>query len=213
MENHRLKRWIKNKANFLRAVRLLGGKCCECGESHIATLDFHHLDPNQKEFTVALLLRTNDWVKIENELKKCKLVCSNCHRKTHFDANLYEQHRVEIEQRADGITPLREIKLRRWSDDEIKLLTEIYAQGACWEYIGRKLSRTACVIKRKIEELIAAGEIKKVKRKGQRKNPKFVDKTEILRLWDAGNNVTTISSLLEVSPSPIYRILREEGKV
>jgi DNA invertase Pin-like site-specific DNA recombinase len=190
----------------------MGGQC-ECGESHIAALDFHHLDPNEKEFVVAVLLRTNDWDAIEKELKKCKLVCSNCHRKLHFDANFYEQHRVEIEQRADGIVPLREIKLRRWTDEEVELLVKIYSQGSCWEYIGRKLSRTAGVVKRKVEELIATGKLKKVKRKSERKNPKFVDSTEILRLWNEGKNVTTISSLLEISPSPIYRILRQEGKV
>lgn len=27
--------------------------CCKCGESHIATLDFHHLDSSKKEFSLA----------------------------------------------------------------------------------------------------------------------------------------------------------------
>jgi len=211
MKLHRLKRWIKNKANFLRAVKLLGGQC-ECGESHIAALDFHHLDPNQKEFVVAILLRSNDWSKIESELKKCKLLCSNCHRKAHFDANLYEQHRVEIEQRADGIVPLREIKLRRWFDEEVRLLVKLYSQGSCWEYIGRKLSRTAGVVKRKVGELLASGQIKKVKRKSKRKSPKVVDSETVLRLWSEGHNAVGIASLLEVGLSQIYRILRK-GKV
>lgn len=211
MEQYRLKQWIKDKANFLRAVKLLGGQC-DCGESHIAALDFHHLDPSQKEFSVAILLRINDWSKIESELKKCKLVCSNCHRKSHFDANLYEQYRVEIEQRADGIVPLREIKLRRWSEEEVELLAKLYSQGSCWEYIGRKLSRTAGVVKRKVKDLLAEGKVKKVKRKTKRKSPKVVDSETVLRLWSEGHNAVGIASMLEVSLNQIYRILRE-GKV
>ena len=208
MEQYRLRQWIKDKANFLRAVNLLGGQC-SCGESDIATLDFHHLDPNQKEFSVAVLLRSSDWGKIETELKKCQLKCSNCHRRLHFDANLYEQHRVEIERRATGWEPLREIKLKKWSEPEVKLLAKLYLQGSCWEYIGRKLFRTAGVIKRKVRELIAVGDLEKTKRKGKRKSPKFVDSETVLALWDKGTNAVGIASLLEVSVSQIYRILRE----
>lgn len=208
MRKYALKQWIKDKANFLRAVAFLGGKC-ECGESHIAVLDFHHIDPSQKEFSVAVLLRLSDWSKIETEIKKCKLVCSNCHRKHHFDANLYEEHRVEIEQRATGWEPIREVKLKRWMESEVEQLTQLYSQGVCWEYMGRKLSRTASVVKRKIKELLVAGKIQKVKRKGKRKSPKFVDSETVVRLWNEGHNAVGIASLLEVSLNQIYRILRE----
>lgn len=209
MEQYRLKQWVKDRANFLRAVKLLGGQC-DCGESHIAALDFHHLDPNQKEFSVAVLLRSNDWGKITAELDKCQLKCSNCHRKSHFNANLYEQHRVEIEQRAAGWEPLREIKLRKWSEPEIEELCRFYSQGSCWEYIGRKLSRTASVIKRKVGELITDGRLKKVKRKGKRKSPKIVDSEAVVSLWNKGHTAVGIASSLEASVSQIYRILREK---
>ena len=57
--------------------------CSECGESHIACLDFHHLDPNEKEGSISKMISTP--IKLEKELKKCIVLCANCHRKLHWD--------------------------------------------------------------------------------------------------------------------------------
>lgn len=56
--------------------------CCMCGESDPACLDFHHLDSEEKEFEIAQL--TLSKAKMEEEIKKCVVICSNCHRKVHF---------------------------------------------------------------------------------------------------------------------------------
>lgn len=62
-------------------------KCCSrCGESHVATLDFHHLDPSQKDFSVAkAVLAQYSLATIQKEVKKCIILCANCHRKLHYD--------------------------------------------------------------------------------------------------------------------------------
>jgi hypothetical protein len=61
------------------------GGCCQiCGyNKYIGALDFHHIDPNKKDFTIAHVrqYKFNDVIK--NELDKCLLVCSNCHRELH----------------------------------------------------------------------------------------------------------------------------------
>jgi hypothetical protein len=59
-------------------------KCKECGENHIAVLDFHHLDPTKKEKGITNLVASNSRTKLELELKKCIVLCSNCHRKLHW---------------------------------------------------------------------------------------------------------------------------------
>ena len=66
----------------LRLVELKGGKCKCCGfNQHYSALEFHHLDPNEKEFN---LTRTNyGWDKLVEEVSKCVLLCSNCHRMIH----------------------------------------------------------------------------------------------------------------------------------
>jgi hypothetical protein len=70
----------------LKAIALLGGKC-KCGESHPAALQFHHKDPNTKLFPVTTKQMTTPkrfpWDMIIEEVKKCELLCSNCHAKHH----------------------------------------------------------------------------------------------------------------------------------
>lgn len=59
-----------------------GGQCIRCGYSKcLKALEFHHVDPNEKEFTIS-----NDHFKLSEaveEIKKCILICSNCHRELH----------------------------------------------------------------------------------------------------------------------------------
>ena len=61
-------------------------KCSKCGEDHIACLDFHHIDPSEKDFSIYQIKRYV-WgkEKIEKELQKCIVLCSNCHRKLHYE--------------------------------------------------------------------------------------------------------------------------------
>lgn len=63
-----------------KAVALLGGKCWICGYSRcLAALDFHHLDPSSKDFTVSRNANRN-WYSVQKELFKCALLCCRCHR-------------------------------------------------------------------------------------------------------------------------------------
>lgn len=60
--------------------------CRECGESHPACLDFHHSDPSSKEFSVAAFARRGFGIdRVKKEMEKCIVLCSNCHRKLHFE--------------------------------------------------------------------------------------------------------------------------------
>jgi hypothetical protein len=61
-----------------------GGACTKCGyNKYIGALEFHHLDPTKKDFTIAHRRHTNFNDEIRKELDKCILVCSNCHREIH----------------------------------------------------------------------------------------------------------------------------------
>jgi hypothetical protein len=66
------------------AVKYKGGCCEKCGyDKYCGALEFHHLDPKEKDFQLGgiKLLKLTDSVK--KELDKCILVCSNCHREIH----------------------------------------------------------------------------------------------------------------------------------
>ena len=54
--------------------------CCKCGyNKNGSALEWHHLDPTEKENNVSLI----NWDEYIQEIKKCILVCSNCHREIH----------------------------------------------------------------------------------------------------------------------------------
>ena len=66
-----------------RATYVLGEKCQCCGyDKCIQALEFHHLNPEEKEFNFNE--NTNrSWNSTREEIKKCILVCANCHREIH----------------------------------------------------------------------------------------------------------------------------------
>lgn len=64
-----------------------GKSCVRCGESRVACLDFHHVDPSTKRF--ALATARNVGLSLETileEIKKCIVLCANCHRVEHDGA-------------------------------------------------------------------------------------------------------------------------------
>lgn len=70
-----IKRW---------ALEYKGNKCQCCGyDKCVDALEFHHLDETQKDFGISDRNVPTDWESIKNELDKCILVCSNCHREIH----------------------------------------------------------------------------------------------------------------------------------
>lgn len=61
--------------------------CSTCGESHIACLDFHHKDPSHKEIAISSAVNYSIQ-RIKYELEKCIVLCSNCHRKHHYNERI-----------------------------------------------------------------------------------------------------------------------------
>ena len=82
-----IKETVKWKKEYRKNVKLkcieyLGGKCVICGyDKCTRSLDFHHLDPNEKEFTISGGSKSFNFLKAE--LDKCILVCRNCHGEIH----------------------------------------------------------------------------------------------------------------------------------
>jgi hypothetical protein len=66
------------------AVEYKGGRCQVCGYDRcIEALEFHHLDPTQKDFGISHKGYTRSWEKVKEEVDKCILLCANCHREFH----------------------------------------------------------------------------------------------------------------------------------
>ena len=57
--------------------------CIKCGCSKYYLIDFHHLNPAEKDFAIS----DNSHAKIETlmkEIDKCVPLCANCHREFHY---------------------------------------------------------------------------------------------------------------------------------
>lgn len=78
-----------HRTNILRRkykaelVALKGGKCEKCGyDRYMGALEFHHLDPSKKDFSIGDY-KNSHLEKMKKEVEKCILVCANCHREIH----------------------------------------------------------------------------------------------------------------------------------
>lgn len=85
--SQRVKEWrARTKAE---GIRILGGKCSSCGYSKCSdALDFHHKNPEDKTDGIsAMLSRPKKRSSVIEEIKKCILLCANCHRELHSGMN------------------------------------------------------------------------------------------------------------------------------
>ncbi len=60
-------------------------KCAVCEENHPAVLDFHHINPADKEYSVSRLVSDRSYTKAMKEIEKCIVLCANHHRILHWD--------------------------------------------------------------------------------------------------------------------------------
>jgi len=68
----------------IHAIEQFGGKCQVCGYDRCRTaLLFHHLYPDEKKFKPTYIIARWSWKRAYVELKKCVLLCANCHGEAH----------------------------------------------------------------------------------------------------------------------------------
>lgn len=137
----------------LKAIEYKGGKCQGegCGYSKcVDALEFHHLDPKEKDFSISNTGVTRSWDKIKIEIDKCLLLCANCHREAHFNL------------RSKAVISLEDIKPRR---------VQVNCQSCNKEYsvmASEKESRKFCsqecskISQRKVPQRPSKEELKKL---------------------------------------------------
>jgi len=85
------KAWsVKARAEFMAWKATLS--CSVCGENHPATLDFHHHSPHPDNLKINQLMKAKRYSFAKKEIEeKCIVLCSNCHRKHHWDERVGAQ--------------------------------------------------------------------------------------------------------------------------
>jgi hypothetical protein len=60
--------------------------CKQCGVADAAVLDFHHTDPQSKRMAINKMVTYGHGKDdLQAEIEKCEILCTNCHRKSHFE--------------------------------------------------------------------------------------------------------------------------------
>lgn len=109
-----------------------GKLSCEiCGyDKCMASLNFHHIDPNNKDFRLASIMHLKyeniQTLKkyIEDELDKCNVLCSNCHKYLHSDVEFFNINKELIYSKIDNLKTqqpkIDRLKIKKMYDDGVK---------------------------------------------------------------------------------------------
>ena len=75
----------------------VGLKCQKCGYNRCgAALEFHHINPEEKDERIARMVSNNYSLdRVHEEIKKCIVLCSNCHHEFHFLNNNNSDYTIE----------------------------------------------------------------------------------------------------------------------
>lgn len=114
--NYRLKAYLKN---LELAKRYYGFPfkchCCDYTNEVFAPFDMHHVNPEEKEHTPSKVFKTATGA-FEKEMKKCVLLCANCHRLHHHGS-------LEMKKRDEKIEVSFEARL---TDRQINNIKDVY---------------------------------------------------------------------------------------
>jgi hypothetical protein len=73
----------RSRAKLDQLIAERGGRCECCGYNKCKeALQWHHIDPDVKEFSISSN-RGSNIEKLRAETAKCQLLCANCHAETH----------------------------------------------------------------------------------------------------------------------------------
>ena len=81
-EKRRLRQKENRAAKRRHIVECKDVPCMDCGIKYpYYVMDFDHRDPKHKKFNIAEGADNNvSWQTLKDEISKCDIVCSNCHR-------------------------------------------------------------------------------------------------------------------------------------
>ena len=78
-----------------KLVKMFGGKCSRCGYNrYIGALDFHHINPANKSFSLSVRGLCYAWDTILTEARKCILLCKNCHMEVEKESAMIHNKRA-----------------------------------------------------------------------------------------------------------------------
>lgn len=166
-QSERVKRW--RKLTKRKLIEAFGGKCSCCSYFRcVEAFEFHHLDSKQKDaHSGQMTANPRAWTKIVAELKKCILVCSNCHKEIHAGVREQPKDPQRLDESLIKSKTLKEQKQLIIANELAKRLSQfkqkdryegadllsLYQEKKNYEAIGEMFGVTGAAIKRRIKYL------------------------------------------------------------
>lgn len=141
----------RRKILKLKAIEYKGGVCSKCSYSScVEAMEFHHLNPSEKDFGIGKIGTKKSWPSIVKELDKCILVCANCHRELHAEivsGPKYEPNRELLLKQIEQAKLPRTIKKQcnfcniEYSNIPSEMEDRMYCSSFCHKLSRRKVAR------------------------------------------------------------------------
>ena len=213
-------RWAKK----IKGINLLGGKCEICGNNNAAVLDFHHAKSG-KDFQIGRSMGLR-WSILEKEMKRCELLCSNCHSELHYvnsrasklKENFLEKYGKDIKCERCGYRGknLRSLCFHH-KNPKNKKFTVSWAfsrkiNGCTVQDIVDEINKCIVICRNchKIEHC-DKNKIKKMtndieKKVKNHREQKKIDEKKVLDLKSEGKNISEIAKILNRNKSSIFYV-------
>jgi hypothetical protein len=220
-------RWAKK----LKAIQNKGGKCLRCGCDNPICLSFHHKTADKDKSIADLSARRAKWSKIKNEIKKCDLLCHNCHRELHFEK---EQNKRQRKNKDICLEFIKQLSCKQCGYNHCNAALDFhhtantkkqgvvkYSYNHSWKTIDdlqediRKELKKCIVLCANCHKLLHFDFVKfstrekEIRKKmANLKERNVVDAAKVVSLGKQGTNRFAIAKLLSCSPCRVYEILK-----
>lgn len=143
--------WRKKARSYLAVA--FGGKCTICGyDKTIAALDYHHVNPKEKDSMLSMAMRNGyAWSKIVEEARKCTIVCCRCHREIHAGVTELPKNYAKFNEEYVDVIKLKTKEFDKCVCGEEKPKKQQHCSIAC----SRKQARKFDITKEELEGLVA----------------------------------------------------------
>lgn len=221
MGSYHTEKFKSFRARWKKAiVYASGGKCQCCGyDKTEKALEFHHINPDEKEFTLGQMKSSPTMnSSVVAELKKCILVCSNCHKEIHagithlppsysiFDLKLYETCMSETTK----IFP--KLLSSRLVVDEVRdfVRDHTYSETARKFKVDPKSMREFC----KKHGFIRSKKIKLSKPPSVPVHRSDLSTSQLYEIFERNNrNYCAVSRIVKISDNAIRKRFKRDGLI
>ena len=138
LKSERVKNWRKSSKN--RIIEAMGGCCQICSYNKCSSaLDLHHIDPTKKDITISRIrANCSSWETTVKELRKCILLCANCHREVHANITKLPEHYTIYNEEFTDYKTKQEVDSCPICES-IKLKSHKFCSNKCAQQYKRKV--------------------------------------------------------------------------